>query len=498
MILELLPLICHLTFADPPKITISKETTYITGPLRADGMVDYPAGYNAYFKDVNPEENAAALLAQALGPKVAPKKFVKEYFRLLGMDPPVDDAKQAVDVVTFLEQRGIPWTDETSNRYDQFVSNPWSRKAHSDFDDLLRRNSDAIELFSQASRKSKYFAPVCADNDPPTLFLWNAPIAQDSRTGARHLLLRAMSKLHDGDAEGAVEDLEVCYRISQLLGSNRRFLVEGLIGSAIRSFALNAERAIAFSDCLSPEIIDRRVKRLASMTSPIDVTKSLDVPERLAILSATHHALVGDPKKAFGADPQLAKSMRLISLYELDGDEVLRTINRFYDRMVAAVPQSDASYESPLGIVLNDLEKWKREWENDAGWLLAFVGTESHPKGRRGALGKRVGELILLMTTPQTGSMIAVNFNVKAKERLTILAYRLTQWKKQHGRYPDQLDAKQLNVSGEVLMDPHADKPFAYRTKDGKQQIVSYWLDRKEQKKPNPVRNPNDSILELP
>ena len=50
-------------------ITISKETTYITGPLRKDGYVDYVAALNQRFRaGVTPENNAAVPFLKAMGP----------------------------------------------------------------------------------------------------------------------------------------------------------------------------------------------------------------------------------------------------------------------------------------------------------------------------------------------------------------------------------------------------------------------------------------------
>src|SRR5690349_1892802 len=46
-----------------PWITVSKETTYFTEPLRPDGLVDYPAIINAKLSaGVTPETNAVTLL----------------------------------------------------------------------------------------------------------------------------------------------------------------------------------------------------------------------------------------------------------------------------------------------------------------------------------------------------------------------------------------------------------------------------------------------------
>ena len=53
-----------------PKITISKETTWFTEPLRSDGFVDYLEAVNRHFsKDITAENNACVLLYQAMGPR---------------------------------------------------------------------------------------------------------------------------------------------------------------------------------------------------------------------------------------------------------------------------------------------------------------------------------------------------------------------------------------------------------------------------------------------
>jgi hypothetical protein len=64
-----------------PKITISRETTYFTGPLRPDGYVDYLAATNEYCsKGVTPENNAAGPLIQAFGPGEIDKDLREGFF----------------------------------------------------------------------------------------------------------------------------------------------------------------------------------------------------------------------------------------------------------------------------------------------------------------------------------------------------------------------------------------------------------------------------------
>ena len=69
-----------------PKVTVSKDTTYFTEPLRADGGVDYVAAFNRRCSEgVTPENNAAVALWRASGPKDLDKNIRKQYFQMLGI-----------------------------------------------------------------------------------------------------------------------------------------------------------------------------------------------------------------------------------------------------------------------------------------------------------------------------------------------------------------------------------------------------------------------------
>ena len=70
-------------------IVVSPETTFITGPLRADGTVDYLAALNNLSsKGVTPENNAAVLLLKAVGPREISEDVRERFFQMLGVEPP--------------------------------------------------------------------------------------------------------------------------------------------------------------------------------------------------------------------------------------------------------------------------------------------------------------------------------------------------------------------------------------------------------------------------
>ena len=68
--------------------TLSKQTTYVNGPLRKDGTVDYVAALETIARrGVTVENNAAVLLYQVVGPSEILPELRAEYFKRLGIDP---------------------------------------------------------------------------------------------------------------------------------------------------------------------------------------------------------------------------------------------------------------------------------------------------------------------------------------------------------------------------------------------------------------------------
>ncbi len=85
------------------KFTISKETTYITGPLDKDGYPDFAAALNERLRQgVTPENNAAVLLWKALGPRPDGESIPPEFFRLMGIAVPPENDRYFIDLAAYL------------------------------------------------------------------------------------------------------------------------------------------------------------------------------------------------------------------------------------------------------------------------------------------------------------------------------------------------------------------------------------------------------------
>src|SRR5687768_1448475 len=93
--------------ADPkPRITVGKDTTFVTGPLDKDGYVDYVAALNDLRgKGVTPDTNAAVALWQALGPRPDGQPRPAAFFKALDMTEPPAAGHYFVELRPFLRDR---------------------------------------------------------------------------------------------------------------------------------------------------------------------------------------------------------------------------------------------------------------------------------------------------------------------------------------------------------------------------------------------------------
>ena len=114
-------------------ITVSRETTYITGPLNADGTVNYVAYLNAkYSKGVTPQNNAMVLLARAIGPKAWSRGFSTDFgeraFKAMGVAPPPHEGDYFITLDTYKttvpQKPATPAEKAAAKRFRELIANP--------------------------------------------------------------------------------------------------------------------------------------------------------------------------------------------------------------------------------------------------------------------------------------------------------------------------------------------------------------------------------------
>ncbi len=121
VIFSITPLL-WLLFGPEPAIRVSRETTFITGPLADDGLPDYPAAVLAMAGPAPPpEENAAALILQTVVPRWIKQPDIPVVCAALGIPTalpgpllqgpgPFGDSVATISHEAFSAAQETPWT----------------------------------------------------------------------------------------------------------------------------------------------------------------------------------------------------------------------------------------------------------------------------------------------------------------------------------------------------------------------------------------------------
>jgi len=189
------------------KFTISKETTYITGPLDKDGYIDYAAALNERLsKGVTLENNANVLIWKALGPHPEGATMPNEFFKLMGMEAPPEKGEYFIDQEVYIKDHLK--LDLKSKEADQFFKQvgectrkPWSSKDYLKVASWLEANEKPLVLVVEATKRLHYFSPCVppkTEKGPRGLIAVLLPGVQKCRGFAYLLVARAMLRAGQG------------------------------------------------------------------------------------------------------------------------------------------------------------------------------------------------------------------------------------------------------------------------------------------------------------
>ena len=225
-------------------VTVSKETTVITEPLRKDGYVDYIAATNKILsKDVTPENNALVPFWNTMGPAGVPLADRAEYFRLLGVNPPAEDGNYFISLEKFAEkQPGAVGLDVIDGQLTKAQERPWTKSEFPVLAAWLEANQTPLEAIIAASRRPRYYSPLIGD-DSGNLLKVTLPAIQGIRNATQALLVRANLQLAEGKTDACWQDLLATHRLARLCGQGF-CLVEALVAQSIDASACREDQAI--------------------------------------------------------------------------------------------------------------------------------------------------------------------------------------------------------------------------------------------------------------
>ncbi|HUT95896.1 MAG TPA: hypothetical protein VMY37_40965 [Thermoguttaceae bacterium] len=479
-------------------VTISRETTRIVEPLRDDGYVDYLAALNQRSRQgVTPENNAAVLLWQALGPAEIVGTCGEEgcdwHFQELGIPRPPEQGEYFVALQNYaieLEADGPPpeqeasqeepelesqvsrtWGAILSEQSEQAARRPWAPEEFPELAAWLEKNQQPLALVVEASRRERFYSPLVPAESPPVLGALT-PGRYLFRDACSALRIRAMLHVHDGKVDEAWHDLLACHRWARLVGQGPTY-IEVLVAKGIDGTACAGDAAVAHHGNLTSERARRFQADLRQLGALPGVVDKIDVAERFMFLDSVS-AMAREGPAAFaesaGSDEapswletQLSKRATRL----LDWDEVLRTGNNYFDRLVEAGRIADRSEREEAVAELNEeIEEGINEIRDPMSLAKSFLG-----KGPGEAVTEKIGQVFFALWGPTLSTAWRSEDRAELTLQMAQVSLALAAYRGDHGSYPDELAQLVPEYLDEVPRDVYADGELRYE-RDGEDYVL--------------------------
>lgn len=464
---------------EEPAFTISKETTFVTETLTADGLPDYCAAMDAIARgDIQPEENAYVLFAQALGPKHIGEQRAPRLFERLGVSLPADSPGPPKEYLIYLnENKIVTFQQDNGNAIGKkdrecriAMERPWSAEEFPDVDAWLESNAACLDLIVEGSMRPRCYSPWVASAPEKEGDLYAAMPLHDMvlREAGRQLVTRGMRAIAAGDLDAAWRELIACQRLGRHVAASPS-LVDALRGISIEDMALQGQIVLPWE--LQPD-----AAKLANMSAELDrlpppakLADKVGTGERMFLLTAVfrvmhegHEALLPPKWPNVKREEEPDADLNAI-LPHTDWDAALRELNGWFDELEAAMRlptwrQRDAA-----------LRDWKQRLsETCATEHTQRLKEQAHKFGKSSdLLAQYVARECMRKSIDILASQYAEDRSEQRMRNLR-LAYALAAYRADRGEFPAALDELRPAYVSEIPPDLFAEAPPRYeRTAEG-------------------------------
>jgi len=452
-----------------PQFTISKETTWATEPVGPSGCIDYLAVINRKFSPgVTSENNAVVSLYQALGPSPDARRQPDQFFALLGIDPIPDEGVYFEDVSHWWRrihladaERGPQLANQT-----QIMVRPWTAKEFPEIDEWLMAMEQPLARVMDASERSEYYSPfVTKGGRDGKMIAVLLPGVQMARSLARALLARAMLHLGNKDRSRAWTDILTVHRLARLVGRGPT-LIEGLVGVALEQMAIEAELRFLTESHPNAKFLARYRKQLEELPPRSSMADKLDISERICFLDCCQQLLSRRMRIAeiAGNNGQAEywqdKVLEVAFVQLVDWDDVMKSGNRYYDRLAAAarLPKCLERERMLLGLG-REVDKFNPDIS-----LLTMLDLVAD----RAKMTQYTTDRLFSLLIPGVLQSVRAETRCAQRFRNLQIAMSLAAWICDHRTYPATLDDLVPKYLAELPQDLFAEQSLHYqRTANG-------------------------------
>jgi len=486
---------CWQLFGSDPPIIVSKQTTYITEPLRSDGLPNYSKRMLSLLREgVTPENNAAVVMWQTLGLNCDYDQISADDWQLLDGElslgpPPAPD--QVLTVVHCQENRAavLRWLSERTPNWpgapiedpaalaeinlthddlnvdsiiDGALESPWQRDDLPPLATWVDRNQHLLDVLVDASGRTRFSSPspgMLRDQETPLVVVSTFAQISLSRAIARALRLRAMLNIGEGSPERAWQDLLAIHRWARLIAQGP-FVIDQLVAIAIENNAFAAITTLLGSTSLSPELARQVLQDLSHLRPLSRVADVLDQGERLYLLDA----ITAGSRKGLGSfiaadlnsGENKPSAFQPLDRITVDWNASLTEANAWCDRIAAACRLPTYSERTRA------FERLAAEFQNQetqsfrgTRWTLAPLSIEV----RSDMLATKTIGCLMPTFAPSLNVQDAAN----TRQSLAQLAAALAVYRADHGDYPEALEDLVPDIIPTLPTDLYLAKPFIYK-----------------------------------
>ncbi len=455
-------------FGPEPPIRVSRETTYFTKPLAADGLPDYPAAVLAMEGPAPPpEENAAAELLQVCWPLGIDDADLPAVCTALGIpcEPPEEPLRTPDENAA---------SNVTRDIFDAAQEVPWTDGDLPELAAWIVANEASIDRLVAASARPRYWlpSPSLVSHKADHLISVLLPEVQELRKVTQILRCRAMWHLGEGRHAAAWGDIRAIYRLSRsLVPPDRRaqFFITRLVAVSFEMTANRLTTDAILADDTSPRELLAEIRRDLDGLGRTGDFASVMQMERAGVIDLLIllgcRGSGGRTGRAGGASGLMGMHdlTLLVLRTSIDWNDVLQHANQAYDRCESAwdLP-TFAERRALLKRAESDLESRATSWES-VGRVLMLICS-------RGARSDCVGSRLSSVFMPAYSMGLDAITRVQARFILTHTAVALASWRFDHGsdgdEYPERLDDLVPRYLPAVPIDPFSDKPLIYERRE--------------------------------
>ncbi len=443
------------------RITIGKDTTFVTEPVDAEGYINYVAAIDRKLREgVTAENNANVPIRLMLGERELSERLKGQYYALLGIPAPEDPQSRIVSQGDILAEFGRDRIEELG----EVMRNPWVEGDSDLAASWISRNTGVIADIRAAAARPQWYSPALPQDGRMVEVL--LPDVQNARIVVRLLTANAMLNLGNKREGVALNDLLACHRLAGHIG-NGWTLIELLVSCALGNVTYRAEES--YLNFAQPNRAKQLFwkRKLATVRKRKSSAELVGFAERCMMLDVvTSMARGGDirevanllgvgPNAGAGIGPEIALTLRLRAKHpNVDYDQIMINLNKRYDNFVDILKEPNMQRRETR---FAEFEKAAK----DAGEKIAKVSAAELLASEE-AVTKFIERFVTTNLTPAYSQAQKAELRCLALGDVITVGWGLSAWYSEHKKWPESLNQLVPKYLDSVPNDRFTGKPVSF------------------------------------